>query len=373
MEIRARYILVGLFTLAATAAVLLFVYWLNNAGGLHERSRYQVRFESSISGLLSGSAVLFNGLRVGEVTELRLNLEDPRQVIVLIAVEPSTPMRADTLVDIEFQGLSGAPVIALKGGSPTAPVLKSAQGDLPTLVAPASAGQSMTQAAREALRRFDTIMAENAAPLHGMVMNLNTFSDALARNANRVDSIASGLERMTGGGRAAAALLVDLTAASEFPPSTKPKKAQLAVPDPTALVMLDAQTILVRPPLPEGPRKVQWSDSLPKLLQAKVIESFESSNYLRAVSRPMEGFSADYQLLIDIRKFQVSTAGDGVAQVELAAKLLGANGRVLDARVFAADTPAKVSDDVAAARALDEAFGTTTRELVLWTAGAIPN
>jgi phospholipid/cholesterol/gamma-HCH transport system substrate-binding protein len=372
MEIRARYLVVGTFTLAATAAVFLFVYWLNNAGGLHERSRYQVRFTSSISGLLSGAAVLFNGVRVGEVTDLRLSPDDPRQVIVLIAVEPATPVRSDTLVDIEFQGLSGAPVIALQGGSPTAPALQAGRGELPALNAPAAAGQSMTQAAREALRHLDAIMAENTAPLRSTLANLNTFSDALARNANRVDTIAVGLERMTGGARGAPATLVDLTAVGDFPPATKPSKAQLVIPDPTALVMLDSQTVLVRPPLPEGTRKVQWGDSLPKLLQEKVIESLEASNYLHAVSRPLEGFSADYQLLIDIRKFQVTTAGEGVAEVELAAKLMGAKGRLLDSHVFSATVPAKVSDDIAAARALDQAFGKAARELVLWTAGAIP-
>ena len=68
MEIRARYVLIGAFTLAVIAAGFGFVYWLNNAGGLRERAVYRVRFEGSVSGLLAGSAVLFNGIRVGEVT-----------------------------------------------------------------------------------------------------------------------------------------------------------------------------------------------------------------------------------------------------------------------------------------------------------------
>ena len=70
MEIRARYVQIGAFTLAVIAAGFAFVYWLNNAGGLRERTVYQIRFESSVSGLLVGSAVLFNGIRVGEVTGL---------------------------------------------------------------------------------------------------------------------------------------------------------------------------------------------------------------------------------------------------------------------------------------------------------------
>ena len=67
MEIRARYILMGLFLLAVIAGGFGFVYWLNNSGGFGERASYRVRFENSVSGLYTGSAVLFNGIRVGEV------------------------------------------------------------------------------------------------------------------------------------------------------------------------------------------------------------------------------------------------------------------------------------------------------------------
>ena len=80
MEIRARYVLMGVFTLAVLFAGFSFVFWLNNAGTLRDRAVYQVRLESSVSWLLTGSAVLFNGIRVGEVTKLDLNTADRRQV-----------------------------------------------------------------------------------------------------------------------------------------------------------------------------------------------------------------------------------------------------------------------------------------------------
>ena len=66
----------GAFTLAVLVAGFAFVYWLNNAGSLRDRAVYRVRFEGSVSGLLKGSAVLFNGIRVGEVT--RIDLERRR-------------------------------------------------------------------------------------------------------------------------------------------------------------------------------------------------------------------------------------------------------------------------------------------------------
>ena len=93
METRARYALIGLFMLAVIAASFGFVYWLENKGGFAERETYQIKFQGSVSGLLIGSAVLFNGIRVGEVTGLGLNADAPQDVIATIAVARGTPIR----------------------------------------------------------------------------------------------------------------------------------------------------------------------------------------------------------------------------------------------------------------------------------------
>ncbi|KAB2919814.1 MAG: MCE family protein [Hyphomicrobiaceae bacterium] len=373
MEIRARYIQMGLFTLAVIAAVFFFVYWLHNTGGLRERALYRIRFENTVSGLLTGSGVFFNGIRVGEVTALDLNAQNPRQIMVTIAVEPATPVRADTQAEIDFQGLAGSAVISLKGGSPTAPALAGPRGAPPLIVADAAATQSMTQTARDVLRRFDAILAENSDPLRGTLANLNTFSEALARNSNRVDGIIAGLERFVGGAAKGPSVIYDISAPRTFPPLDKPAHGQLVVPEPTTLIALDTQKILVRPTAPDTPSfaNAQWGDSTSKLFQAKIIQSFENANYLSAVGRPVDGLTADYQLLIDIRSFQISTTPEIVASVEFAAKILATSGRIVDARTFRASLPAQITDAAAAAAGLDQAFGKAVTELVVWTANAL--
>ena len=75
METRAPYALIGLFVMAVIAAAFGFVYWLHNSGGLTERTVYRVHFENTVSGLLKGASVLFNGIRVGEVTALQLDTQ----------------------------------------------------------------------------------------------------------------------------------------------------------------------------------------------------------------------------------------------------------------------------------------------------------
>jgi ABC-type transporter Mla MlaB component len=84
-----------------------FIYWLHNTGGLGPRATYHVQFEGSVPGLLVGAAVLFNGIRVGEVTDLGLAPDNPRRVDATISVTSTTPVRADTKVGLEFQGLTG--------------------------------------------------------------------------------------------------------------------------------------------------------------------------------------------------------------------------------------------------------------------------
>ena len=166
METRARYALIGLFILAMIAATFGFVYWLENKGGFAERETYQIKFQGSVSGLLIGSAVLFNGIRVGEVTGLGLNADAPQDVIATIAVARGTPIRSDTVVNIETQGLTGGAAVALKGGSASSPLAAGEGGAPALLIAAPQAGQDWTQAARDAFQRVDDIpdpFSENAS------------------------------------------------------------------------------------------------------------------------------------------------------------------------------------------------------------------
>src|SRR6201996_7977447 len=140
METRAPYVIVGAFVLAAIAAVFGFVYWLNNAGSIGKRDTYQLVFNGPVPGLLVGAGVLFNGIRVGEVTSLALVADHPHDVHATIAVSERTPVRADTKVGLDFQGLTGVPVVALEGGESS-----SGRPVNGALVAEQGAGQSMTQ------------------------------------------------------------------------------------------------------------------------------------------------------------------------------------------------------------------------------------
>jgi len=375
METRARYALIGLFMLAVIMASFAFVYWLENKGGFGQRTSYQLRFESSVSGLLVGSAVLFNGIRVGEVTDLGLDPEHPERVLATIAVKPDTPVRSDTQVGLESQGLTGGAAVTLIGGDGASPAMAASDGQLPLLVAEPAATQDWTALGRTVLRKLDTILSDNADNFHSAIANFNTFTDVLARNSDRIDGILGGIERMTGGGAAKSEIPVyDLTAVKDFPALAENPSWQLVIPEPSALLAINTDKLRVRPTAAAESTDIpdaKWTDNAPILLQEKIIQSFENAGYSRAVSRPRDGFEAGYQLLLDIRNFSLSTAAEPVAEIEFEAKVLGPDGKLIAAQTFHDTAPASGAGAPAAAAALNEAFDKAASELVPWTSGAI--
>jgi phospholipid/cholesterol/gamma-HCH transport system substrate-binding protein len=368
METRAPFVVVGAFVLAAIAAVFGFVYWLHNTGGLGPRATYHVQFDGSVPGLLVGAAVLFNGIRVGEVTDLGLASDSPRRVNATISVASTTPVRSDTKVGLEFQGLTGVPVIALEGGK-----LLLNSGEVPTLIAEPGAGEGMTQAARSALRRIDSVLADNAEPLKNTIANLEVFTEGLARNTGKLDSIVAGLDKMTGGGTPAQKVTYDLQALQNQGSAAKTIKGQLSIPEPTAVAMLETQRMLFSPTSDvPGFAEFLWADAIPKLFQARLIESFENYDIAHAPLRSADVGQADFQLLIDVRHFQVVMDSGPQAQIGLSARIVDKDGKVIASRLFEENEKFDKIEPQLAVTAFDAAFGQIAKNMIAWTVQALP-
>jgi phospholipid/cholesterol/gamma-HCH transport system substrate-binding protein len=200
METKASYIATGAFTLAIIFAVFGFVYWVQTGGAGGDRAVYRVVFAGSVAGLHPGSSVLFDGMRVGEVTQLALDAHDPRKVDAFIAVDRGVPIRTDTKVALDFQGLTGLAEVALTGGSADAkPVADVDGGGPPTLFADRNATADVTQAARDVLSRIDGLVADNEEAMRSSLRNVESLTATLAQNSKRLDSVMAGLENLTGG------------------------------------------------------------------------------------------------------------------------------------------------------------------------------
>lgn len=366
METSARYTLIGLFTLAVIAAGLAFVYWLHTTGGFGRQAIYRVQFERTAGGLLVGSPVQFNGIKVGQVTALALDAKDPTRVEATIGIDANVPVRADTLVSIEAQGLTGSPAVALTGGAAGAERLAANA----VLRADRGAGQSINQSAREVLQRIDGILSDNQEPLHRLIGNLETFAGALSRNSERVDGILAGLERMTGGAAKGPAAVFDLavpaiarTAEDKLPAGI------LTVPEPSAPMALNSDKLMVRGP--DGDLKpaqgAQWADAVPVLVQMRLVQAFESAGAGTVVMRPSDSVQATWRLLLDLRTFSAQSAPTPQAVAEVSARVVAeGGGAILAVRTFKATQPLGANEPAAVAGALDRAFADIARDLVPW-------
>jgi phospholipid/cholesterol/gamma-HCH transport system substrate-binding protein len=187
METRANFVLIGTFTLAVIAAAFGFVLWFQSLHTAKLRSPLRIIFAGPATGLRNGGSVNFNGIRVGEVVSVKL--DNPRRVVALAMVEQNAPLRKDTLVGLEFQGLTGVAAISLKGGDEAAPAVPLDEDGVPVLTADPNALQDVTEAIRGTLQNINRVVADNQQAVKNSLHNLETFTASLARNAQRIDDV----------------------------------------------------------------------------------------------------------------------------------------------------------------------------------------
>jgi phospholipid/cholesterol/gamma-HCH transport system substrate-binding protein len=196
METRANYVLIGSFTLAVIAAALGFVLWFQSLHTTKARSPIRIVFEGPASGLRNGGSVNFNGIRIGEVISVKL--DNPRRVVALAMVENTAPIRKDTLVGLEFQGLTGVAAIALKGGEEAAPPAPLDEDGVPVLTADPTKLQDVTEAIRGTLQNINRVVADNQEAVRNSLKNLEVFTQSLARNSERVDNVMARVDGVMG-------------------------------------------------------------------------------------------------------------------------------------------------------------------------------
>jgi phospholipid/cholesterol/gamma-HCH transport system substrate-binding protein len=196
METKAHYALVGFFALALAAAGALFAVWLGQIQFDREFAVYDVVFEGPVRGLTDSSEVRFNGIKVGEVTRLGLDRDDPTRVIAKIRVDADTPLREDSIAQLEPQGLTGLSYIQVSAGTPEAARLDG-QASPPARIQSKPAqldilfggGEDVVQDTQEALQRFNALLSEkNLAEISRAIENIRFISETMRENAGMIEN-----------------------------------------------------------------------------------------------------------------------------------------------------------------------------------------
>ncbi|WP_442754981.1 MlaD family protein [Methylocystis sp. JAN1] len=196
METRANFALIGAFTLAMIFAAFGFVYWFSGPSQIGKQEVYQIVFSGSVSGLTRGSSVLFNGVKVGEVTHLAISEKDPSKVDVLVKIDDRTPVKTNTRARLETRGFTGTADVLLVGGTPGAPDLVAREGQrYPEIMAERSEiqnllgnVQNLSTKAAEVLVKLDKLLDENKDAISGTLKNAEAFTKTLADNSNQISA-----------------------------------------------------------------------------------------------------------------------------------------------------------------------------------------
>lgn len=201
METRANFALIGLFVIGVIAAGFGFTYWLLKGGDNAVKRDVVVVFNTSVSGLATGSAVTFNGISIGQVARLSFAPNDPNQVLAYISVDPNSPLKRDTRAQLGFSGLTGVASIQLEGGSREQPNLFDGEAT-PIIHADRSAVQNLLEGARQVVAKadstlstIDVVVRENAPAVAKSVQNVKTFTDALAAHPEALERFMADIGR----------------------------------------------------------------------------------------------------------------------------------------------------------------------------------
>lgn len=188
METRANHVLIGAFTLAGLALLVIIALWSGRFAGEGTWRYVEIAFTQPVSGLSVGSDVQYNGIRMGSVRELSLAENDPGRVIARVRLEADAPLREDTVARLSASGLTGVAFIQLRGGSPASPPLEPGPGGgPPRIVAEESPLQRLidssediaSMASEVMLRLIDFLSEENAERLSQTLDNIDRFTLAL--------------------------------------------------------------------------------------------------------------------------------------------------------------------------------------------------
>jgi phospholipid/cholesterol/gamma-HCH transport system substrate-binding protein len=176
-------LMIGTTTLAVIAAAFAGLLGYQKIHALRQQTPLRIVFEGSASGLRKGGSVNFDGVQIGVIKSLKL--DDPRKIVALVTVDNSAPIRKDTVVGVEFQGLTGVAAIALTGGADAAAPVPLDKDGIPILTADLREIESI----RDSLHNVDRLLVGNQAMVKDALLNFETYTASLAGKGDAIESI----------------------------------------------------------------------------------------------------------------------------------------------------------------------------------------
>lgn len=186
METKAHHVLIGAFTLAVVVLVLLFALWLGKTSLNKQYNHYDIVFTEAVTGLSKGSPVQYNGIQIGEVSQLKLDPKDPRKVLARIQVAADTPIKTDTRAKLGLLGLTGVAFVQLTGGAPnSAPLMPTPANPVPVIHSESSALTKLLESGGDVVTSLNGILDRLGRIVSDQnVERINTTLDNIAQTTS---------------------------------------------------------------------------------------------------------------------------------------------------------------------------------------------
>lgn len=200
METRAHHLLIGSFLLLFLVGILGFALWLAKTQIDREIARYNILFTGSVAGLGLGGDVRFNGIKIGNVSQISIDREDTAKVRVTINVAADTPIRQDSVASLELQGITGVSFVQITAGSKGATILPASFGDdiaeLPEIRSKSSSIAELFEAAPDLVNRAARIMSDqNIDNIAGIIGDIRQLSLTIASRQETLTRAIDGFDR----------------------------------------------------------------------------------------------------------------------------------------------------------------------------------
>ncbi len=274
MEKDANYALVGFSTLLLVTGLIIFSVWLARLQFTQDYDQYDIVFQGPVRGLSQGGEVHFNGIKVGEVTKIQLDHDDPNRVIARARVTSDVPIRVDSYATLEPQGITGINYVQITAGSPSKPLLKDTvgPGKVPKLRTQRSTlsdllegGGTVLTRTVEALDRVNRVLSDqNIKVVTAAIADTQAVTAELRERKAMIGDAQKALQSID----QAAAQIAELSKSSQSLVDTDGRRTLKNLADASEQAQAAAKDVRVIVGRLDGPTREFASSGLPQLTAA---------------------------------------------------------------------------------------------------------
>lgn len=202
MERNANFIFVGFIAILGAIALAGFAFWLGKYGSNDEKFQsYRTYVSESVAGLKASSPVRLKGIDVGFVEEVRIDGANPERIQIDFKVEKATPVKTDSIIVLNSQGIAGIGYLEIKEGTNGSKFLREVdKSERPIMISKPSMISVLSDKAQiilthvdEAVLKLDQLASQrNIQNASISLENLSLVSTELKNNRQDITALVKG-------------------------------------------------------------------------------------------------------------------------------------------------------------------------------------